>query len=91
NRLREWEKKGLIRPIRLPSGHRRYPTEEIDRILKAGGMNETEADAVALYARVSTKKRPTRETSISSWKGFGLTPGRKDTGWWPNTRTWPPA
>ena len=56
NRLREWEKKGLIRSIRLPSGHRRYPTEEIDRILKAGGMNETEADAVALYARVSTKK-----------------------------------
>ncbi|QZA33436.1 MerR family DNA-binding transcriptional regulator [Hydrogenibacillus sp. N12] len=56
NRLREWEKKGLIRPIRLPSGHRRYPTEEIDRILKAGGMNETEADAVALYARISTKK-----------------------------------
>ncbi|PTQ56848.1 MAG: Mobile element protein [Candidatus Carbobacillus altaicus] len=48
--------KGLIRSIRLPSGHRRYPTEEIDRILKAGGMNETEADAVALYARVSTKK-----------------------------------
>ncbi|MBT9281826.1 MAG: IS607 family transposase [Hydrogenibacillus schlegelii] len=56
NRLREWEKKGLIRPIRLPSGHRRYPVEEIDRILKAGGMNETEPDAVALYARVSTKK-----------------------------------
>ncbi|WP_273000874.1 MerR family transcriptional regulator, partial [Hydrogenibacillus schlegelii] len=56
NRLREWEKKGPIRPIRLPSGHRRYPTEEIDRILKAGGMNETEPDAVALYARVSTKK-----------------------------------
>lgn len=56
NRLREWEKKGLIHPIRLPSGHRRYPVEEIDRILKAGGMNETEEpDAVALYARVSTK------------------------------------
>ncbi|QZA32609.1 helix-turn-helix domain-containing protein [Hydrogenibacillus sp. N12] len=31
NRLREWEKKGFIRPIRLPSGHRRYPIEEIDR------------------------------------------------------------
>ncbi|MEX1384657.1 helix-turn-helix domain-containing protein [Hydrogenibacillus schlegelii] len=41
-RLREWEKTGLIRQIRLPSGHRRYPTEEIDRILKAGVMNETE-------------------------------------------------
>ncbi|MEX1385345.1 MerR family DNA-binding transcriptional regulator [Hydrogenibacillus schlegelii] len=28
NRLREWEKKGLIRPIRLPSGHRRYPPKK---------------------------------------------------------------
>ncbi|WP_438267579.1 MerR family transcriptional regulator [Hydrogenibacillus schlegelii] len=56
NRHREWDKKLHIRPIRLTSGQRRYPTEEIDRIQKAGGMNETEADAVALYARISTKK-----------------------------------
>ncbi|PTQ53826.1 MAG: hypothetical protein HSCHL_1200 [Hydrogenibacillus schlegelii] len=56
NRLREWEKKGLIRPIRLPSGHRRYLVEEIDRILKTGGMELPEPDAVALYARISTKK-----------------------------------
>ncbi|MBE3562940.1 MAG: recombinase family protein [Hydrogenibacillus schlegelii] len=57
NRLREWEKKGLIRPIRLPSGHRRYLVEEIDRILKTGGMELPEPNAVALYARVSTKKQ----------------------------------
>lgn len=57
NRLREWEKKGLIQPIRLPSGHRRYPAEEIDRILSAGGMKPKEFEAVAIYARVSTKKQ----------------------------------
>ncbi|WP_222926487.1 MerR family DNA-binding transcriptional regulator [Fervidicola ferrireducens] len=26
NRLRAWEKQGLIKPVRLPSGPRRYPT-----------------------------------------------------------------
>ncbi|MEX1405881.1 IS607 family transposase, partial [Hydrogenibacillus schlegelii] len=59
--------------MRLPSGHRRYPTEEIDRILKAGGMNETEPDAVALYARVSTKKRGRRgKPRSAAGKASGL-------------------
>ncbi|NSW82735.1 MAG: IS607 family transposase [Syntrophothermus sp.] len=56
NRLRAWEKQGLIKPVRLPSGQRRYPTEEINRILGMGGM-KTESDAVVIYARVSTKKQ----------------------------------
>jgi len=56
NRLRAWEKQGLIRPVRLPSGHRRYPAEEINRILGTGGI-KAEPDAVVLYARVSTKKQ----------------------------------
>jgi predicted site-specific integrase-resolvase len=56
NRLRAWEKQGLIRPVRLPSGQRRYPMEEINRILGTGGI-KTESDAVVLYARVSTKKQ----------------------------------
>jgi predicted site-specific integrase-resolvase len=56
NRLRAWEKQGLIRPVRLPSGQRRYPVEEINRILGMGGM-KAEPDAVVLYARVSTKKQ----------------------------------
>nr|WP_041458878.1 MerR family DNA-binding transcriptional regulator [Ammonifex degensii] len=38
NRLRAWEKQGLIKPVRLPSGQRRYPVEEINRILGTGGM-----------------------------------------------------
>jgi predicted site-specific integrase-resolvase len=56
NRLRAWEKQGLIKPVRLPSGQRRYPVEEINRILGTGGIN-AEPDAVGLYARVSTKKQ----------------------------------
>ncbi|MDN5348398.1 MAG: putative resolvase [Clostridia bacterium] len=56
NRLRAWEKQGLIRPVRLPSGQRRYPVEEINRILGTGGI-KAEPDAVVLYARVSTKKQ----------------------------------
>ena len=56
NRLRAWEKQGLIRPVRLPSGQRRYQVEEINRILGAGGI-KAKPDAVVLYARVSTKKQ----------------------------------
>ncbi|HBT47287.1 MAG TPA: IS607 family transposase [Peptococcaceae bacterium] len=56
NRLRAWEKQGLIRPVRLPSGQRRYPVEEINRILGTGRI-KAEPDAVVLYARVSTKKQ----------------------------------
>lgn len=56
NRLRAWEKQGLIKPVRLPSGQRRYPIEEINRILGTGGI-KAEPDAVALYGRVSTKKQ----------------------------------
>lgn len=56
NRLREWEKQGLIRPVRLPSGHRRYPVDEIDGILRTGGM-KAEPEAVVVYARVSTRKQ----------------------------------
>jgi len=56
NRLRAWEKQGLIKPIRLPSGQRRYPIKEINRILGTGGIKATPS-AVIIYARVSTKKQ----------------------------------
>ncbi|HBT46411.1 MAG TPA: IS607 family transposase [Peptococcaceae bacterium] len=56
NRLRAWEKQGLLRPVRLPSGQRRYPAEEINRILGTGGI-KADPDAAVLYARVSTKKQ----------------------------------
>ncbi len=46
----------MIRPVGLPSGHRRYPMEEINRILGTGEA-KAEPEAVALYDRVSTKKQ----------------------------------
>ncbi len=55
-RLRAWEKRGLIKPVRLPSGVRRYPLSEIERILRSGGV-AAEAETAVLYARVSTKKQ----------------------------------
>ncbi|WP_027719455.1 IS607 family transposase [Desulfovirgula thermocuniculi] len=57
NRLKAWEKQGLIKPVRLPSGHRRYPVEEINRILGTGGIKAEPDAAVVLYARVSTKEQ----------------------------------
>ena len=56
NRLRAWEKQGLLIPVRLPSGQRRYPVDEINRILGTGGV-KAKPEAVVLYARVSTKKQ----------------------------------
>jgi len=57
-RLRVWEKQGLIKPVRLPSGVRRYSLAEIERILRAGGAAPApEPEAAVLYARVSTKKQ----------------------------------
>ena len=56
NSLRNWERQGKIKPVRLPSGQRRYSLSEINRILETGGM-QAEPDAVAIYARVSTKKQ----------------------------------
>jgi len=43
-------------PVRLPSGQRRYPADEINRILGTGGVKAA-PEAVVLYARVSTKKQ----------------------------------
>ena len=56
NSLRNWERQGKIKPVRLPSGQRRYSLSEINRILETGGM-QAEPDAAAIYARVSTKKQ----------------------------------
>ena len=34
NSLRNWEKQGLIKSIRLPSGQRRYSMDELNRLLQ---------------------------------------------------------
>ncbi|ADG05052.1 IS607 family transposase [Kyrpidia tusciae] len=56
DRVRAWEKQGKIRCIRLPSGHRRYPEEEVRRILGQPSVTEG-GGRVAVYARVSTRKQ----------------------------------
>ena len=35
NTLRNWEKQGIIHPLRTTSGHRRYSRADIDRLLIA--------------------------------------------------------
>lgn len=56
NSLRNWEKQGLIKPVRLPGGQRRYSMDELNRLLQSGRLG-TEQENVVLYARVSTKKQ----------------------------------
>ncbi|MDK2888957.1 MAG: putative resolvase [Thermoanaerobacter sp.] len=56
NSLRNWEKRGLIKPVRLPGGQRRYSMDELNRLLQSGQLNDGQ-EAVVLYARVSTKKQ----------------------------------
>lgn len=58
NSLRAWERQGLIKPVRLPSGQRRYSLNELNHILETGeGVKGIQPDTVAIYARVSTKKQ----------------------------------
>ncbi|NHM28847.1 IS607 family transposase [Desulfofundulus sp. TPOSR] len=56
NSLRNWEKRGLIKPVRLPGGQRRYSMDELNRLLQSGQLTDGQ-EAVVLYARVSTKKQ----------------------------------
>lgn len=56
NRLRAWEKQGLIRPVRLPSGQGMTRKRRSTARLWTGGV-KAEPGAVVLYARVSTKKQ----------------------------------
>ncbi|PRR70141.1 hypothetical protein MOHU_19320 [Moorella humiferrea] len=56
NSLRNWEKRGLIKPVRLPGGQRRYSMDELNKLLQSGQLIDGRETAV-LYARVSTKKQ----------------------------------
>lgn len=56
NSLRNWEKRGLIKPVRLPGGQRRYSIDELNRLLSSGQLSG-EPEAAVLYARVSTRKQ----------------------------------
>jgi hypothetical protein len=69
---------GLIKPIRLPSGQRRYPVEGINRILGTGGIKAT-PDAVIIYARVSTKKQADAGNLVTSFSArlYGARGGKE--------------
>ncbi|MDN5363915.1 MAG: putative resolvase, partial [Eubacteriales bacterium] len=53
--LINWEKEGVIVPLRTPKGRRRYKKEDIKKLL--GMIEEKPKPTVVLYARVSTKKQ----------------------------------
>jgi len=55
NTLLNWEKRGLLKPIKTPGGKRRYKKEDIEKLL--GILEENLRPRVVLYARVSTKKQ----------------------------------
>jgi len=56
--LINWEKKGLLNPIRTPGGQRRYRKEDVEELLNLKEEEEkTEKADTILYARVSTKKQ----------------------------------
>lgn len=35
--LMRWESRGIIKPRRLPTGHRRFVLSEVEAIVEAGG------------------------------------------------------
>jgi putative resolvase len=55
--LLKWEDKGLINPIRLESGHRRYIKEELEALVGISTQKYSNKKTCLIYARVSTKKQ----------------------------------
>ena len=53
--LRMWDRRGRLKPIRLPSGQRRYRMSDLEPMLQIPSVSEVRA--VAVYARVSTRKK----------------------------------
>lgn len=52
--LRAWDRSGVLVPVRLPSGQRRYRTSDIEALV---GESPPSERACGIYARVSTKKQ----------------------------------
>ena len=57
--IRRWEREGIIKALRTPTGHRIFPETEINRVLgiTSKEAKETGRKRVTLYARVSTRKQ----------------------------------
>ena len=45
--LRTWERKGILKAIRLPSGYRRFTQEEVERMKRQIGLLPAAADPAA--------------------------------------------
>ena len=53
--LRFWDRTGKLKPIRLPSGQRRYRVSDLEAIL--GRKHEGPENVAGIYARVGTRKQ----------------------------------
>lgn len=58
--LQKWDNEGKIKAIRTPSGRRKIPQSEIDRLLDRNKEDNSEFKSVAIYARVSSHEQKTK-------------------------------
>lgn len=77
--LRRWEKKKRIRCIRTPGGHRRFPVQEIYRVLSGkealSDIKDAPSNTCVIYGRVSSHKQYKRgdlERQIEVLKAHAL-------------------
>ena len=55
--LRLWDRQGKLKPIRLPSGQRRYRKADLDAFMGTVSKPDHAENAAGVYARVSTKEQ----------------------------------
>jgi hypothetical protein len=65
-----WAKTGTLHPITLPSGHRRYPAEEIHKLLQSG---EAAADMPDPEPEPSPRARAVLHSVIRTYFGGDAT------------------
>ncbi len=52
--LRAWDRSGVLVPVRMPSGRRRYRLSDLEALI---GRDSDAGRTCGIYARVSTKKQ----------------------------------
>ncbi|TBR21582.1 MerR family transcriptional regulator [bacterium] len=74
--LRYWESKfAVLRPTRLPGGHRRYARRDLETAFRIRGLLREKGMTVAGARRaLAAARRPVRAASASSAPGPGLSP-----------------
>ena len=75
NTLLNWEKQGLLRPIKTPGGRRRYRKEDIERLLGMFG-DELQKDSRRQFSMHGSPRANRRNTSRIRSKGSKDTPKR---------------